>query len=514
MEQVTETDGKSKWYSLAAINIGNFVPPLDTGILIFLLPVISVSLQAPVDVAIWVPLTSLLIEASFMPIFGRLGDKYGRKRTFILGLLLFSIGSFLAGNSLTIYEILIYRILQGLGAAFILSNGRALIADTFPPSKRGFAFGTHVTTIYIAQTLGPALAGGVITVTSVFGWRYVFYISGAIAAACILVALIFIRESPKRKNIKVDWIGALLFAIALSGGLATITQSAASGINSTISAYIQYIRLPIINFYIYTSTLINIPVIWLAIASIIATSLFFLREAFSKGQVLVDKKLFTKNRVFLSANFAAILVYIAHYGSLFLMSFYLQIIRGFPPLSTGLILMVEPLSVTVFATIGGWLSDRTGTRDPSATGLALTGSALLLFSLGLSLESSPIYIITLLAAIGAGVGLFAPSNTDAALSAISAENRGVGNGILGMMRHSGQAISLAIGTLFIGYFIFGSQVLGGTFQPSQYLGALQLNFLLGAALSFIAVPIVLRGERNVIPAAQKPTKVPDPKAPV
>src|SRR5579872_2779023 len=115
-----------KWYSLAAVNIGNFVPPLDTGILIFLLPVISVGLNAPVDIVIWVPLISLLIEASFMPVFGRLGDKRGRKRLFILGLLLFSIGSFLAGNSLTIYEILIYRILQGLGAAFILSNGRAL----------------------------------------------------------------------------------------------------------------------------------------------------------------------------------------------------------------------------------------------------------------------------------------------------------------------------------------------------------------------------------------------------
>jgi MFS family permease len=497
MGKEAASDGRSKWYSLAAINIGNFVPPLDTGILIFLLPVISISLNAPVDVAIWVPLTSLLVEASFMPIFGRLGDKRGRKQCFIIGLLLFSIGSFLAGNSLTIYEILIYRVVQGLGGAFILSNGRALIADTFSPAKRGFAFGTHVTTIYIAQTLGPALAGGVITVTSVFGWRYIFYISGAIAAACIPIALIFIRESPKQKSLKVDWIGALLFAAALSGGLATITQSASNGINSTISAYIQYIRIPIINFYIYTSTLISIPTIWIAVAAVVAAGLFLFREKFSKSQVLIDPKLFTKNRIFLTANTAALLLYIAHYGSLFLMSFYLQIIRGFSPLDTGLILMVEPLSVTIFAMIGGKISDRAGTRDPSVVGLMLTGSGLFLFSLGLSVSSSPLYIILLLGTIGAGVGLFAPSNTDAALSSLSADRRGVGNGVLGMMRHSGQAISLAVGTIFVGYFIYGSPILGGTFQPQQYVGALQLNFLLGAILAFIAAPIVWKGEKIV-----------------
>ena len=100
--------------SLAAVNIGNFVPPLDTGILIFLLPVISVSLNAPVDIVIWVPLISLLIEASFMPVFGRL-ETSGEERAVHIGSTLFSIGSFLAGNSLTIYELLIYRILQGLG---------------------------------------------------------------------------------------------------------------------------------------------------------------------------------------------------------------------------------------------------------------------------------------------------------------------------------------------------------------------------------------------------------------
>ena len=102
------------------------------------------------------------------------------------------------------------------------------------PEKRGFALGTHVTTIYIAQTLGPALAGSVITVTSVFGWRYVFYISGAIALACIPIAAFFIKESVKQKSVKIDWLGSLLFVLALMSGLATLIQSAGRGINTTI----------------------------------------------------------------------------------------------------------------------------------------------------------------------------------------------------------------------------------------------------------------------------------------
>lgn len=498
-EQVT-TRPKHKWLSLLSINLGNFVPPLDTGILIFLLPVISVDLNAPVDIVIWVPLISLLIEASFMPIFGKLSDRSGRKRYFLFGLALFSIGSFLAGNSLTVYEILIYRTLQGLGGAFILANGRALITDSFEPGKRGFAFGTHVTTIYIAQTLGPALAGSVITFTSILGWRYIFYISGTVAACVFPIALIFIKESPKRKGIKLDWVGAFLFATALICGLGTIIQSAGRGINTSIDLYIQYIRIPVINFYIYPSWVITIPLIWVAITATAATILFLAREILSKSpeNLLIDPRFFTENRVFLTANSAALLLYIAHYGSLFLMSFYLQIIKGFDPLTTGLILMTEPLSVTIFSIIGGSLSDRVGTRDPSIIGLIASGSALLLFSIGISQASSAVYVVILLATVGAGVGLFAPANTNATLSSVPPEKRGVANGILGMMRHTGQSLSLALGTALIGIYIFGSgSLLGGTFTAQQYVGSLQIVFLVGAILMFLAVPIVWRGERDL-----------------
>ena len=150
---------RRKWFSLAAVNLGNFVPPLDTGIMSLILPTISLSLKADITVVIWVPLTSLIVTAAFMPIFGRFSDAHGRKRYFVLGLGLFALGAFLCGNALTIYELLIYRVVQALGGAFILSNGRALIVDAFEPGQRGFALGTHISTIYSGMTVGVAITG-------------------------------------------------------------------------------------------------------------------------------------------------------------------------------------------------------------------------------------------------------------------------------------------------------------------------------------------------------------------
>jgi MFS family permease len=196
---------RRKWFSLAAVNMGNFVPPLDTGIMSLILPTIALSLKAPIELVLWVPLTSLIVTAAFMPIFGRFSDAHGRKRYFILGLALFSLGAYLSGNSLTIYELIGYRIIQSLGGAFILANGRALIADAFPPRERGFALGTHVSVIYIGTTVGVAITGSIVSVTQAVGWRYVFYASSAIAALTIPLALIAIHESAKNTQVKSDW---------------------------------------------------------------------------------------------------------------------------------------------------------------------------------------------------------------------------------------------------------------------------------------------------------------------
>ncbi len=479
---------RRKWFSLAAVNLGNFVPPLDTGIMSLILPTISLNLKAPVQLVLWVPLESLIITAAFMPIFGRFSDSHGRKRYFVLGLVLFSIGAYLSGNSSTIFELLIYRVVQALGGAFILSNGRALIVDAFEPRERGFALGTHISVIYVGMTVGVAITGALVNLTQTIGWRYVFYASSLLAAIAIPVSIVALRESPKNLKIRTDWPGAVFFAGALGAALVALT--AYSNGSTAINMYIQYIYIPVVHFYVYLNQEVSVPNYSVAIVGIVSTVLFIARER-TTAQPLINFRTFRENSMFASTNFSALFVYMAHYSTLILLSFYLEIIREIDPFTSGLLLTVEPLSVTVFALFGGWIASRTSSRDPAVAGLVIVTASLLLLSI-LNEMTSTTTIAFLLAMLGAGVGTFAPSNTNANLASVPPGERASANGILGMMRSTGQSVSLAIGSILIGLYIFG-QSLAGTVTPAQYIAAIDLDFLVGAGLAAIATFFAFRG---------------------
>jgi MFS family permease len=487
---------RRKWFSLAAVNIGNFVPPLDTGIMSLILPTISLSLRAPIQLVLWIPLESLIITAAFMPIFGRFSDAHGRKRYFIVGLAMFSVGAYLSGNSITIYDLLLYRLIQSLGGAFILSNGRALIADAFEPKDRGFALGTHIAVIYIGMTVGVAITGTVVNVTQAIGWRYVFYAGSAIAAAAIPISLIALKESPRNLKIKTDWPGAVFFAGALGSALVGLTSYSNNGTTS-INMYIQSIYIPLLHFYLYPNVEVSIPLYSIAIVGVVSTVLFIVRES-TTSQPVINFHTFRTNSMFASTNFSALFVYMGHYGTLILLSFYLEIIRQINPFTAGLLLTVEPLSVTIFALFGGWIASRTASRDPSVAGCAIVTVALLLLST-LNEASSTAFIAFLLAMLGAGVGIFAPTNTNANLASVPPGDRASANGILGMMRSTGQSISLAIGTILIGIYLFNVSTAGGTFTPAKYIAAINLDFLLGAGLAAVAVFFAFRGREPAGP---------------
>jgi MFS family permease len=496
---------RRKWFSLAAVNIGNFVPPLDTGIMSLILPTIALNLKAPVQLVLWVPLESLIITAAFMPIFGKFSDRHGRKRYFILGLALFSIGAYLSGNSLTIYDLLIYRVIQALGGAFILSNGRALIVDAFPPEERGFALGTHISVIYVGMTVGVAITGTIVDVTSSLGWRYVFYAGSAIAAIAIPISLFALRESPKNLKVKTDWLGAIFFAGALGSALVALTSYSFSR-TLPINMYIQ--QLQFLSFYFYPNVEISIPLWLIASIAVVSTVLFVARER-TTSQPVINFETFRTNSMFASTNFSALFVYMAHYGTLILLSFYLELIRGVSPLSAGFLLTVEPLSVTAFALFGGWIASRTSSRDPSVAGCVIVTVALLLLST--LTETSSIYLIGfLLAMLGSGVGIFAPTNTNANLASVPPGDRASANGILGMMRATGQSISLAIGSILIGLYLFGLDKTGGTITPGKYIGATDLFFLVGAGLAAVSVFFAWRGREPTEPlrkVAESPPQV-------
>ncbi len=459
-----------------------------------ILPTIAYNIRAPVSIVLWVPLSSLLIGAAFMPVFGRLSDRSGRRKYFIVGLALFSAGAILAGNSLTIYELLAYRVMQAFGGAFVLANGRAMIADIFEERRRGFALGTNVSTLYVAITAGTVIAATVVSVTQLVGWRYVFYFSGGLAALDIPLALLLLPESPKNPGAKMDWVGTGLFVVALGALLTFLTQGGQNAFGN-LNIFIQEVRIPILNVYFYPNFLLSIPVVYIAATGAVAGALFVVREVtFEKP--LIDFGLFRRSSMFFSTNLAALFVYISHWSTLTLLSFYLEQIRGLSVLTSGLLLTIEPLSVVVFALIGGWVASRTGSRDPSIVGLLIVAVAMGLLST-ITATSSLLFIGFVLAMIGVGMGIFSPGNTNANLGSVAPADRGMANGVLGMMRFTGQSLSLAIGTLMIGYFALGSCVTQGcSFEPSQYAQALQLTFAIGVVTAAVAVAFAFIGRER------------------
>jgi MFS family permease len=459
-----------------------------------ILPTIAYNIRAPVSLVLWVPLSSLLVEAAFMPAFGRLSDRSGRRKYFVVGLGLFSVGAILAGNSLTIYELLGYRVIQAFGGAFVLANGRAMIADLFEERRRGFALGTNVSTLYVAITVGTVIAATVVSVTQLVGWRYVFYFSGGLAAIDIPLTFFLLPESQKNPGTKMDWTGTFLFVVALGSLLTVLTQGGQNAFGN-LNIFIQEVRIPILNIYFYPNFLLSLPLTAIAAAGAVAGAVFVIREV-TFTRPLIDFGLFRRNTMFLSTNLSALFIYISHWSTLTLLSFYLEQIRGLTVLTSGLILTIEPLFVVAFALVGGWIASRTGSRDPSIVGLLVVGVAMGLLAT-ITATSSLLFIGFVLAMVGVGVGIFSPSNTNANLGSVPPSDRGMANGVLGMMRFTGQSLSLAVGTLIIGYLALGQCVSQGcAFEPSQYAQALQLTFGIGAAMAVIAVAFAFIGRER------------------
>ncbi len=471
------------------MNLANGVASFDTGVMNLILPTISITLKAPVEIVFWVPLVALISRAAFMPSLGRYSDIHGRKKLLLSGLVIFAVGSFLSGISTTIYELIIYRVVQGVGAASILAVGRAIIVNTVKKENRGYALGTNVSTIYLATTLGTAISGTIISFTSYVGWEQVFIVTGFAALSIIPIAVFALREEGAHSAVRsMDWAGSFLLAGAIGATLSAVTAGVLTNFG-TLHIFIEYIRIPIIDFYIYTLWSFSIPVSWLALLALGLTALFFIRE-YTAARPLLDLRLFMSNITFSVTNMTAFVTYIGTYSLLILLSFYLEVIRGLTPLVSGLLLSLQPLAVTIFAVIGGRLSRRFDNRHLEFAGL-LTMLLCLIMLGSTTTDTNLLVTSSLLVGLGAGFGVFSPNNTNLNLSSVKEEDRSLANGVLGMMRHSGQTISLGVATIALDVSLFGLSG-SSTFDPAQYIRSLDISFFIGAGLILMAALVYIR----------------------
>ena len=387
---------------------------LDRNIVIIALPSIANELHTSLITLVWIAIGYWVVTASMLLTFGRLADMFGRVKLYNLGFALFTIGSGLCCVSQTGEQLILFRIIQALGAAFIFSNSSAILSDSFPESERGKALGINQISIVVGSVLGLVIGGAL---TSYFGWRSIFWINIPIGIFATIWAFSKLKELGTIKKEKIDWLGNLLFA----GGLISILLGITFG-----------------SFH-----LLNIFEITLFILVGISLLVLFYKNEKKVSFPMMDLSLF-KLRLFTSSNIAIFFNSLARGAFTFVMVFFLQgPTMLLNPLESGIYLIPVSLALAIVAPITGWFYDKYRSQIISQTGLIISAIGfILLATLGSRISYAD--AILPLALIGAGMGIFTSPNRATIMNSVPPNRRGVAAGISTTLVMAGSAFSIGL----------------------------------------------------------------------
>ena len=414
------------------------------------IPAIANDLQADAVLVSWIPTAFLLTTVVLMLPFGKLSDMYGRKRTFLRGMVIMCIASALAALSRDIYWLLGCRILQGIAAAQTMGTAMAIVTSIFPKEKRGAALGLTATAVYVGLTSGPLLGG---LVTEYFGWRSVFLMHLPLAAL-VVVLTIWKLKGDWKSDVKpsFDYTGSVLFACwAITILLALSAMPSWKGISLfALSAGFGYL-------FFYHQNRIEQPLVRLS--------------------ALKANKLFSHSLI------SAFFLYSATFPTTFLLSLYLQYIKDIPPAVAGRFLIVQAVIMAIISPISGRLSDK---YDPRL----LTGFGSLVVAVGFALLmqinfDTPTYRVVISQALfGIGFGFFTTPNNNSAMGSLKTSNLGMSSAILNLSRTLGNMIGMGIVMMLIAIRMSGEVI-----SPSNYddlLSAISMALSLSFCYALIA----------------------------
>jgi EmrB/QacA subfamily drug resistance transporter len=466
-----------KWVALSNTTLGTLMAALDTNIVIIALPSIGRDLPgtSPLDI-LWILLGYSLVTSVVLLSFGRLSDQFGRKRMYTGGFAVFTLGSALCSLAGTGGELVVFRMVQALGAAFLLANSAAILTDAFPPHERGRALGVNQIAI-VAGAVSGLLLGGVLTGT--LGWRSIFYVNIPIGLFATAWSYSRLRELAELDRVqRIDWAGNVTFGVGLAAILAGVTFEALGLIS---------------------------PVGWVALLAIgVALLVAFVAIERRSPHPMFDLALF-RVPVFTGATVAILLNSIARGAFSFVIVFYLQgPPRFLDPLSAGLYMVPVSAALATLGPISGTLSDRYGTRGFAVLGLLVGASGFLLLArIGTDASFGELLLPFLL--VGAGLGIFASPNRASMMNAVPPRRRGIAAGTGTTLMNAGQTLSLGLAVLVLSrslplsgltaIFTGSSATAPVGFSAPAFLGGIHLLFLLSAAMLLAAVvPSVLRPE--------------------
>jgi EmrB/QacA subfamily drug resistance transporter len=427
--------------------MASFITPFLASSVNVALPTINNEFNVPDQALLgWIVTGFLLSAAIFVVPFGRIADIYGRKKIFVLGLLIIAVSSLFCGISSSVEMLIGSRVVEGLGSAMIFGTSIAILTSVFPAQDRGKVLGINVAIVYLGLSMGPLL-GGIITAYA--GWRFIY---AGITIYSLLAALLAQRlincEWRCAQEGRFDIFGTILYAAMLSAlmyGLALIPD--------VKGAYLLGLALAIM-------------------------AVFFRWELRNENPVL-KISVFRNNTVFLFSNLAALINYSATAALAFLLSLYLQYMKGYGPEVTGLILIAQPVVQAVLSPLAGRLSDRVEPRIVASVGMGLCVVGLTLFAF-LTPQTPIETILISLIFMGLGFAFFSSPNVNAIMSSVDKCDFGVASGMVSTMRLIGQLMSLGITMLIFSVVMGHVEIAPG--QMDLLMVSIKLSFGVFAGL--------------------------------
>ena len=385
---------------------------INSGTLIIALPDLERALGTSLLQLVWVILAYMIASTVLVLTAGRLSDLFGRKRAYVGGFVVFALASLGAGFSANGTELILWRIMQGIGGAFLFANAAALVTDAFPRDQLGLAMGTNTMVAAIGLVLGPVLGGVLVAIS----WHWVFWFNVPLSLAGALWGGLVLRELAKTDPARgLDLVGTAVFVAGLTGLVFGISKGGISGWNETV-------------------------VIGSLIVAAVLLPLFVLIEYRGRAPML-DLNIF-RNRLFAAATGAAFINGLSRFALLFVFVFYFQGVKGDDPVVAGVKITPMAIGMLIASPLAGVWADRHGSRTLAAVGMVVSGIALALMT---TLQaSSPYWQSTLwLLLVGVGSGMFNSPNTAAMMGTVPKHRRGVAAGARTMLQNTGAVISIA-----------------------------------------------------------------------
>jgi EmrB/QacA subfamily drug resistance transporter len=444
--------------AMAVIMTGVLMTAVDTTIVVLALPEIQRGLHVDLSAVVWVIISFLLVITLLATQVGRLGDMFGRVRMYETGFAVFVLGSLACALAWNEPSIIAFRVLQGVGGAFIMANSGAVIADLYPRELRGRAYGFTSVGWTIGAVIGIVLGGLIVTY---FSWRWIFWINVPVGVAALAVATRVLHERAERTRRRLDLPGMICLGLGLFGVLWAMTRLANTAFDATVTGFL--------------------------IGGLVLIGVFVLierRVAIKGNEPMLPLSIFRVPTMSASL-LASLFQGLASFAVLFLLIMYLQGPRGLSPIHASLLLVPGYVLGSVAGPYAGRLADRRGPVLPATAGLAIQVASLAIYA-QLTVTTG-LWVVVLASIInGIGASFFFPANSSAVMKAAPPEAFGIASGMLRTFANIGMVFSFAVAILIASRSISRGLAFAIFVGSTSLHGAVAVAFTAGLHAAFYA----------------------------